>query len=362
MKLNIKQLIFSLLFIATILGTQTFGKLHQGMQELVPGNLIDLKGNEVSTDDIGGKIIGLYFSAGWCPPCRSFSPILKNFRDENKDDFEVVMVSADRSLKEQLTYMQDGKMEWPALPAQSFEASNLYSKFNVRGIPTLLIVSPNGKVISTNGRAEVTQNANTILSTWKSSDNFEEIKKEEDETVKDNSGNNPSIQPPAVNPEREASSMEEEIKRLKEGNAKKDAQIAELTRRTEECEKIIIDNNENCAAITDELDRAMKDLSAVLAENQTLKNQLSEALDASEACNLEVVELREKLEKCQSLNNTPYLTGWVFAGEKGWVYTDADIFPFVFVESTSSWYLYEVGSSAPRRFFNYQEQLWEEWE
>ena len=177
MKLNIKQLIFSLLFIGTILGPQTFGKLHQGMQELVPGNLIDLKGNEVSTDDLGGKIIGLYFSAGWCPPCRSFSPILKNFRDENKDDFEVVMVSADRSLKEQLKYMQDGKMEWPALPAQSFEASNLYSKFNVRGIPTLLIVSPNGKVISTNGRAEVTQNANTILSTWKSSDNFEEIKK-----------------------------------------------------------------------------------------------------------------------------------------------------------------------------------------
>ena len=111
--------------------------------------------------------------------------------------------------------------------------------------------------------------------------------------------------------------------------------------------------------ITDELDRAMKDLSAVLARTKSRINY--RALDASSS-NLEVVELREKLEKCQSLNNTPYLTGWVFAGEKGWVYTDADIFPFVFVESTSSWYLYEVGSSAPRRFFNYQEQLWEEWE
>ena len=41
--------------------------LAMAVQELFPGNLIDLKGNEVSTGDLGGKIIGLYFSAGWCP-------------------------------------------------------------------------------------------------------------------------------------------------------------------------------------------------------------------------------------------------------------------------------------------------------
>ena len=74
------------------------------MQELVPGNLIDQNFNEVSTDDLEGKIIGLYFSAGWCPPCRSFSPVpSRNFREQNKDDFEVVMVSADRSIERTTT-------------------------------------------------------------------------------------------------------------------------------------------------------------------------------------------------------------------------------------------------------------------
>lgn len=41
-------------------------------------------------------MIGVYVSAGWCPPCRAFSPILSNWAKERKKDFDVVFVSLDK--------------------------------------------------------------------------------------------------------------------------------------------------------------------------------------------------------------------------------------------------------------------------
>ena len=120
--------------------------------------------------------------------------------------------------------------------------------------------------------------------------------------------------------------------------------------------------NQDCAVIQDELNQTIKDLTSALAENQSLKDQLSVALQSSEACSTKVVELRKQLEQCKTISNAPYVSGWVFTREKGWIYTSPEVFPFVFLESSSTWYLYQLGSAAPRQFFNYQTQEWEEWE
>ena len=42
----------------------------------------------VSETRLQGKFVLLYFSAGWCPPCRAFSPQLSEFRKENEEDVE----------------------------------------------------------------------------------------------------------------------------------------------------------------------------------------------------------------------------------------------------------------------------------
>ena len=140
-----------------------------GLEELFPGTLLDSDGKEVSKDVIAGKTVGIYFSAHWCPPCRGFTPSLVQFRDKNKNDFEVVFVSSDKSPEAQMKYMKETKMNWFTLPHRSKEGSKLSQKYGVRGIPALIIVSPDGETISTNGRNEVSSNPGGAIKIWKKS-------------------------------------------------------------------------------------------------------------------------------------------------------------------------------------------------
>ena len=106
------------------------------------------------------------------PPCRHFTPSLVEFRDKNKKDFEVVFVSSDRSSKDQLAYMKKYKMKWYTIPHGSDAAKSLSKKYEVRGIPSLVIVNEKGETITKNGRGDVSKNPKGAVSDWKKIRNF----------------------------------------------------------------------------------------------------------------------------------------------------------------------------------------------
>merc|ERR1719409_357230 len=57
------------------------------------------QGQKPTNEVLAGKdVVGLYFSAHWCPPCRGFTPQLGKFYDQIKDakNFEIIFVSSDR--------------------------------------------------------------------------------------------------------------------------------------------------------------------------------------------------------------------------------------------------------------------------
>jgi len=147
-------------------GKKAAASLKPGLAELLPENLLDSSGKEVSRDQLAGKTVGFYFSAHWCPPCRTFTPSLVEFRDDNKDDFEIVFVSSDRSPQAQMDYMKEANMKWLTLPHRSKEGNQLAGKYGIRGIPALVIVSPDGETITKNGRGDVSANPKGALASW----------------------------------------------------------------------------------------------------------------------------------------------------------------------------------------------------
>jgi nucleoredoxin len=98
-----------------------------------------------------------------------FTPKLVKFRDENKRNFEVVFISSDRSPEAQMNYMKETNMKWYTLPHRSDAANALAKKFEVIGVPSLIIVTEDGKTITKNGRGDVTSDPEGALKSWQNS-------------------------------------------------------------------------------------------------------------------------------------------------------------------------------------------------
>ena len=132
----------------------------------LPLTLLDTNGNEVSTDRLKGKYVGLYFSASWCGPCRSFTPKLVKFKEEHKENFEVVLISSDGSSKAQANYMKKYKMPWFALKNQSDVARNISLSLQVEFIPYLVILDADGHVITKAGKKDIDSMGNAAFASW----------------------------------------------------------------------------------------------------------------------------------------------------------------------------------------------------
>ena len=131
-----------------------------------PSSLLSGSGTVDNTSVDSAKLVGIYFSAHWCPPCRGFTPVLADFYNKvNKDGkvFEVVFVSCDRSEDQFKEYFKE--MPWLAVPFGDNARKTLPSEFSVSGIPKLSILKPDGTELNVDSRADVTKGASSF-ETW----------------------------------------------------------------------------------------------------------------------------------------------------------------------------------------------------
>jgi nucleoredoxin len=143
---------FRLLIAAALLGMAA-SYLHAGtVTDAVKGNLFVYREKALQPFDetklAGVKYFALYYSAHWCPPCRAFTPQLVQFYNREKKqhpEFELFFFRNDKSQDDMIEYMKLMKMQWPAV---GFQKDGPLLKYRGSGIPCLVVVDVDGKVLA----------------------------------------------------------------------------------------------------------------------------------------------------------------------------------------------------------------------
>lgn len=103
-----------------------------------------LTGNDVSLNDLAGKVVVMDFWATWCPPCRESVPELKALtRKYPADKLVVISFSADNDEQAWRSFIAAHNMDW----AQYWDHDGeIRKQFGVNAFPTYLVIDPDGFV------------------------------------------------------------------------------------------------------------------------------------------------------------------------------------------------------------------------
>ncbi|KAI3516962.1 hypothetical protein L1887_16152 [Cichorium endivia] len=117
--------------------------------------LLSSTGAQINVSELQDKTVGIYFSANWYPQCQSFTKVLIQVYEQIKakkgSTFEIIFVSCDEDLNAFNDYYQSN-MPWLAIPFSDLESKKaLNKKFEVEGIPCLIILQPNDEGILHDG-------------------------------------------------------------------------------------------------------------------------------------------------------------------------------------------------------------------
>ena len=147
-----KKFLLFLLGAAACSGAQA---AESGIFPALTGDLVSLQEGKVKKFDDAplaqAKFFAIYYSAEWCPPCRAFTPdLVKWYRHAKPQNpqFELIFVSSDNSEQEMEHYMTGDKMPWPALSFEKKRTNRTLTHYAGRGIPCLVLVDAQGKVLS----------------------------------------------------------------------------------------------------------------------------------------------------------------------------------------------------------------------
>ena len=117
-----------------------------------------------TSEILSGKVCAIYFSASWCGPCRQFTPQLSMHYNQAKTaskSFEVIFCSLDHNEADFDSYY--AKMNWPAIPYDSDLREGLAGRYQVNGIPRLLVLSSAGKVLCDNAVGTISP---AVIDSW----------------------------------------------------------------------------------------------------------------------------------------------------------------------------------------------------
>lgn len=103
----------------------------------------------VKFSEFKGKYVLIDFWASWCGPCRAENPnVLKAYNQYKDKGFTVVGVSLDDKAENWKKAIEEDKMPWTQLSDLKGFENEVSSYYGIRGIPSTLLIDPQGKIIA----------------------------------------------------------------------------------------------------------------------------------------------------------------------------------------------------------------------
>lgn len=140
------------------------------LSELFGPVLYTVDGDTVGIHAVQRKaVVGIYFAARTCPACGTFAPkLVRAYGDlmAAGASFEVVLASADASATEMFAHMRQYAMPWLAMGYDRNRFHALVARYEVRFVPTLIVIDGAGVVITRNGCSEIEAEGAGAFDDW----------------------------------------------------------------------------------------------------------------------------------------------------------------------------------------------------
>ncbi len=109
-----------------------------------------LDGETISLADYRGKYVLLDFWSVWCGPCRGETPHLKAVWDAFGDDdrFAMIGLSLDKDVDVPKEYTEKNELKWIQGFLGDWSKTKVPASFGVQGIPSIILIGPDGKIIA----------------------------------------------------------------------------------------------------------------------------------------------------------------------------------------------------------------------
>ncbi|MGN6510568.1 MAG: redoxin domain-containing protein [Chitinophaga sp.] len=115
--------------------------------------LPDPSGKQISLSSFKGKYVLVDFWASWCGPCRQENPnVVQAYLKYKNKNFTILGVSLDKTKDAWLKAIADDGLAWSHVSDLKFWDSSVVPLYGITGIPTNILVDPQGKIVAANLR------------------------------------------------------------------------------------------------------------------------------------------------------------------------------------------------------------------
>ena len=117
-----------------------------GVSPELSGTTLD--GDKISLEDYKGKVVLLDFWATWCGPCVRKMPEVKAVYDKyNKDGFDIIGISLDRSVDPLKEFIAENGLGWKNI-FDGDQDQSLADQFGITSIPSLFLLNQEGTIVA----------------------------------------------------------------------------------------------------------------------------------------------------------------------------------------------------------------------